>query len=197
MLCVLPLFPSRASCSRSAFFSPLRAPARRTPPVTFNDLKGTTIKAIVIYSQSFRRPADDRVRHVTNTQTITLNIGSDNQIEQMHAVDITAPDGRPVGNNSFKGKFTLNKPRKGTFGEIIWLFDEGKLVRLQTFESGGRRVTLTFKRTPTGLACAIDAPFAREEGAGNLQTTAAVGGGKVELLSMKQASTNCQVEKGS
>jgi hypothetical protein len=85
--------------------------------------------------------------------------------------------------------------RKGTFGEIIWLFDEGKLTRLRTLESGGRRVTLTFKRTPTGITCAIDALFAREQGAGNLQTTAVGGGGKIKLLSMKQASTTCRVEK--
>jgi hypothetical protein len=170
------------------------AGAQDAKPITFEDLQGTTINATVIYAQTFRRLDEDRIRNNTNTQTITLKIGPGDHIGQIHTVSITAPDGRHVGNNSFAGKFELNKPRKGTFGEIIWLFDDDKLVRLQTFESGGRRITLTFKRTPAGLTCSVDAPFARED-SGAVQTTGAVGGMKIQLLSMKQTSTNCRVDK--
>lgn len=173
------------------------ADATRAQDITFDNLKGSTVVATVVYAQTFRRLDNDRIVNNTNTQTIRLTISPDGEIDQVHSVSITAPNGRHVGDNSFNAKFALNKPRKGLFGEMIWLFDEGKLVRLQTFESGGRRVTLTFKRAAGGLGCAVEAPFAREGDNETVKSKAAVGGDfKIQWISVKQSSSNCRVEKG-
>jgi hypothetical protein len=173
----------------------LAASAAHAQPVTFDDLKGTTIVANVVYAQTFRRLHDGQVVTNTNAQTITLKIGTGSDIDQTHVVSITAANGRHIGSTKLQATFTLNKPQKGKFGEVVWFFDEGKLVRLQTFASGGRRVSISFKRSGGGLGCSVDAPFAREDGAGTMQTTAAVGGFKIEWLSVKQTSASCRIGK--
>lgn len=171
------------------------ASAAMAQPVTFLDLDGQVVTATVVYDRTLRRLDNGRVVNNTSTQTITLTIGPGNLIDQVHAVAVTGADGRPRGSNSFSGTFELNKPRKGRGGEVIWIFDDGKLVRLQTFETGGRRVTIAFKRSPAGLTCSIDAPFAKEEGADTIQNQAALGNFKVQLLSVKQGKTQCSVAK--
>jgi hypothetical protein len=181
------------------FLVPLAAlismvPRAEAQPVTFQDLDSHVVTATIVYARTLRRLDDGRVVNNTSTQTITLTIGPGDRIDQVHAVAVTGPDGRPRGNTSFSATFELNKPRKGRTGEVIWLFDEGKLVRLQTFESGGRRITMAFTKSPTGLSCTIDAPFARE-GEEPIQNRAALGNFKVQLLNVRLTSARCRVER--
>ena len=163
--------------------------------IAFADLRDHTITASVIYAQTIRRLDDGRILNNQNRQTVTLKIRPGDLIDQVHNVTIVAPNGREVGSNATSATFELNKPRKGRFGEIIWLYDQGNLVRLQTFETGGRRITISFKRSGSGFACSVAAPFAKEEGAGDLKTEAAVGRTKIEILNAKQTSTSCKVAK--
>lgn len=165
--------------------------------VAFVDLQGTTINATVNYDQTLRNLGTGQVFSNSNQQSIKLRVGPGEELDQVFTVTIIASNGRVVGSNSFPAKLTLNKPKQGKSGHMLWTFDGGKLTWLQTFESGGRRITISFKRSADGLSCSVEAPFAREQGAGSMQTNAAVGNFKMEWLNVKQASSNCRVEKSS
>jgi hypothetical protein len=163
--------------------------------VTFSDLDGQTVIASFTYSQTIRRIEENRVLTNENRQTVTLKIGPGNRIDQEHRVQIVAPNGREVGVDVATLTAELNRPRKWGHGELVWLFDQGQLVRLQTFDKGGRKITIAFKRGPSGLTCTVEAPFSKEEGAGAITTTAAVGKVKIEILSAKVHSNACRVAR--
>lgn len=163
--------------------------------VTFADLDGQTVTASFTYTQTIRRIEENRVLTNENRQTVTVKIGPGNRIEQEHRVQIVAPNGREVGVDVATMTAELNRPRKWRRGELVWLFDQGQLVRLQTFDSGGRKITIAFKRGPSGLTCTVEAPFSKEEGAGVISTTAAVGKVKIEILSAKVHSNACRVAR--
>jgi hypothetical protein len=167
----------------------------QAPAVTFADLEGQTVTASFTYSQTIRRVAENRVLTNENRQTVILKIGPGNRIEQEHRVQIVAPNGREVGVDVATMTAELNKPRKWRHGELVWLFDQGQLVRLQTFDKGGRKITIALKQGPSGLTCTVDAPFSKEDGAGAITTTAAVGKVKIEILSAKVHSNACRVAR--
>jgi len=170
-------------------------PLAQAQAVTFADLDGQTVTASFTYSQTIRRVAENRVLTNENRQTVTLKIGPGNRIEQEHRVQIVAPNGREVGADVARMTAELNKPRKWRHGELVWLFDQGQLVRLQTFDKGGRKITIALKRGPSGLTCTVDAPFSKEDGAGAITTTAAVGKVRIEILSAKVHSNACRVAR--
>jgi hypothetical protein len=79
---------------------------------------------------------------------------------------------------------------------MVFVFENESLVRLQTFNKGGRKITISFKRTPSGLACSVEAPFSKEEGAGNaVDTTSQTTRQRIEILSAKTISSSCRVAK--
>ncbi len=164
--------------------------------VTFEDLEGQTVTASFVYAQTIRRLDDQRVLNNENRQTMTLRIGPGSRIDQEYKVQIVAPNGREVG--TFNGHISaeLNKPTKWRHGEMVFLFDQGSLVRLQTFDTGGRKITVTFKRGKFGIDCSVDAPFSKEEGAGSaVNTTSMVAPAKIEILSARTTSSACRVAK--
>src|SRR5204862_5697975 len=54
-------------------------------------------------------------------------------------------------------------------GHTVWAFMNGSLTFLRTFESGGRMINIKFSGGSAGLTCTINAPFAREVGAGPIR----------------------------
>lgn len=164
--------------------------------VTFEELENQTVTASFVYAQTIRRLDDQRVLNNENRQTMTLRIGPGNKIDQEFKVQIVAANGREVG--AFTGNISaeLNKPTKWRHGEMVFLFEQGSLVRLQTFDTGGRKITVTFKRGKFGIDCSVDAPFSKEEGAGSaVNTTSMVGPQKIEILNAKTVSSACRVAK--
>ena len=163
--------------------------------IAFAELHGHTVTASFVYAQKIRRLDDGRIINNQNQQTVTLKIGPGERLDQTHAVRIIAPNGREVGSDSRSMTLQLNKPSKWRHGEIIWVYEKAALVRLQTFESGGRRITVSFKRNGPGFACSVEAPFAKEEGSGDTKTQAAVGGTKITILDARQTSSSCRVAR--
>lgn len=172
-------------------------PAQATAQaVTFDDLQGQTVTASFVYEQTIRRLEDQRVLNNENRQTMTLKIGPGNRIDQEYRIQIVAQNGREVGN--FKGNIAaeLNKPTRWQHGEMVFLFENDSLVRLQTFDKGGRKITVTFKRGKFGLDCSVDAPFSKEAGAGGgVDTTSQTTRQRIEIISAKVKSTACRVAK--
>ena len=155
-----------------------------------------TVTRSFIYEQTIRRLEDQRVLNNENRQTMTLKIGPGNRIDQEYRVQIVAQNGREVGNFTGNIAAELNKPTKWQHGEMVFLFENGSLVRLQTFDKGGRKITVTFKRGKFGLDCSVDAPFSKEEGAGGgIDTTSQTTRQRIEILSAKVESSACRVAK--
>jgi hypothetical protein len=164
--------------------------------VSFEELENQTVTASFIYEQTIRRLEDKRVLNNENRQTMILKIGPGNKIDQEYKVQIVAPNGREVGGYAGNISAELNKPTKWRHGEMVFLFDQGSLVRLQTFDAGGRKITVTFKRGKFGIDCSVDAPFSKEEGAGSaVSTPGAVDRRQIEILSAKVKTSACRVAK--
>ena len=56
-------------------------------------------------------------------------------------------------------------------------------------------VSIAFARGPEGLTCKADEAFARENGRGPIILDSPVGAGEVQILSAKQTSSLCRVQK--
>jgi hypothetical protein len=164
--------------------------------VTFADLQSQTVTASFIYDQTIRRLDDQRVLNNENRQTMTLKIGPGNRIDQEYKIQIVAQNGREVGNFTGNLVAELNKSTRWQHGELVFLFENASLVRLQTFDKGGRKITVTFKRGKFGLDCSVDAPFSKEEGSsGSVDTTSQTTRQRIEILSAKVKSSACRVAK--
>lgn len=173
-------------------------PAAKAQDITYKDLQGHTVTASFVYAQTIKLlEQDGRIINNENRQTMTLKLRPDELIDQNYKVQIVARDGREVGG--FSGNLTaqLNKPTRWQHGELLFTLDGNDLVRLQTFDKGGRKITVSLARAKNRFTCKVDAPFAREEGGGTpvSATTSQVGRQKIEVLSVKMVRSNCQVAK--
>jgi hypothetical protein len=164
--------------------------------VTFADLAGQTVTANFVYAQTVRLLDQDRTVNNESRTTVTLAIGPGNHIAQEYRIQVVAPNGREISNFTGQIKAELNKPTKWQFGEMVFLFENDSLIRLQTFKKGGRKITVSFKRAPSGLACSVEAPFSKEEGAGSgVDTTSQGNRQRIEILSAKTTASSCRVSK--
>jgi hypothetical protein len=179
-------------------FGPLIAlPAlAQAQAITFADLDGHTVTASFTYAQNVRLLDQNRTVNNESRQTMTLAIGPADRLAQEYKIRVVAQNGREVG--SFTGHINaeLNKPTRWQHGELIFVFENDSLIRLQTFQKGGRKITVSFKRAPSGLTCAVDAPFSKEEGAGRgIDTQSQTTRQRIEILSVKTISSSCRVTK--
>jgi hypothetical protein len=169
----------------------------QTQAVTFADLEGQTVTAQFTYAQTVKLlEAGNRVVNNENRQTMTLAIAPGGHIAQEYRIQVVAQNGREVGAFNGKIKAELNKPTKWQHGEMVFVFENGSLVRLQAFKTGGRKITVSFKRAPAGLTCSVDAPFSKEAGAGSaIDTTSQTNRQRIEILSAKTVSSSCRVAR--
>lgn len=177
----------------------LTAPAlAQAQPVTFADLENHTVTANFVYAQTVRILDQGRTVNNENRQTMTLAIRPGGRIDQQYRIQIVARNGREVGGFTGSIKAQLNRPTRWQHGDMVFVFENSSLVRLQTFNKGGRKITVSFKRTPAGLVCSVEAPFSKEDGAGSaVDTTSQTTRQRIEILTAKTVSSSCQVEKSS
>jgi hypothetical protein len=165
-------------------------------PVSFTDLENQTVTASFVYGQTVRILDQGRTVNNESRQTMTLAIGPGGRINQEYRIRIVAQNGREVGAFTGNIKAELNKPTRWQHGEMVFVFENSSLIRLQTFNKGGRKITVTFKRGPAGLTCSVDAPFSKEEGAGSaVDTTSQTTRQRIEILTAKTVSSSCRVDK--
>jgi hypothetical protein len=165
-------------------------------PVTFAELQGTTIEAIVVYQQVRRRGGE--AFSGQSRQTWRTVIGPGDAIQSTSSTTASGPRG--TGTSAPRtGSFVLGKPRAVSDlggGDAVWVFTNGTLNYLRTYRgAGGYKRTFTFARTGAGLTCRVRTAFAREDGVGRIDFEAPVGNGRVEILSSKQISSSCRVSK--
>jgi hypothetical protein len=154
------------------------------------------VTANFVYGQNVRLLDQNRTVNNENRQTMTLAIGPGPRIAQEYKIQIVAQNGREVGGFTGHIKAELNKPTRWQHGEMVFVFENDSLIRLQTFNKGGRKITISFKKSPTGLTCSVTAPFSKEEGAGGaVDTTSQTTKQRIEILSAKTISSSCRVAK--
>lgn len=164
--------------------------------VTFAELEGQTITASFAYAQTVRLLDQGRTVNNQSRQTMTLAIGPGGRIAQEYKIQVVAQNGREVGGFTGHINAELNKPTKWQHGEMVFVFENDSLIRLQTFRKGGRKITVSFKRAPSGLTCSVEAPFSKEEGAGSaVDTTSQTNRQRIEILSAKTVSSSCRVAR--
>jgi hypothetical protein len=175
----------------------MAAPAlAQAQAVTFADLEGHTVTASFVYGQNVRLLDQDRTVNNESRQTMTLAIAPGGRIAQEYKIQIVAQNGREVGGFTGHLKAELNKPTKWQHGDMVFVFENNSLIRLQTFNKGGRKITVSFKRSPSGLTCSVEAPFSKEEGAGSaVDTTSQTTRQRIEILSAKTISSSCRVAR--
>ena len=165
-------------------------------PVTFEELENYRIAAFFIYERTIRRIEENRIVKNESRNNITLTIRPENRIDQEFKNQTVAFSGREISSATGNISVVLNKPTKSRNGEMVFVFDQGSLIRLQTFDSGGRKITFAFKRDRSGFACTVDAPFSKEEGTGGaISTTSNRDNQRIEILAAKVTKSSCQVFK--
>jgi hypothetical protein len=82
-------------------------------------------------------------------------------------------------------------------GHALWVFENGKLIVLQTFKAGAFKATIAFSRRAEGFGCTIHSGFARETGVAAFEWnwTSPIVGGDIRMKSIKPVSSSCQVTR--
>lgn len=162
--------------------------------LSFADLQGAVIESRIVDQNRVRH--EGVIRHNSVHVDHKITIGPGDTITHAIRRTAVAPDGRILGGGTGGGSFELGKPKKMRLGNAVWIFLDGQLTFLGTVESGARRLTWSFKRSNGGLACSVvAAPWAREQGAGDLRTDAIGRPGKIEILESKVISSTCRIGK--
>ena len=85
---------------------------------------------------------------------MTLRIGPGNRIDQEYRIQIVAQNGREVGGFTGNISAELNKPTRWQHGEMVFVFENNSLIRLQTFDKGGRKITSLSSAASSGWIAA-------------------------------------------
>ena len=171
---------------------PLDVPAQ---PVLFEELENHKIDAYFVYTRTVRRIEENRIAKNESHNNLELRILPGNRIEQTYTAKTVTLTGREVRHFTSSRSLELNKPTHSRSGEMIFLFDQSTLIRLQTFNSGGRKIAIAFTRRGSGFACSVDAPFSREEGTEGATDTTSFDGQRIQIVSAMVKKSSCSVSK--
>jgi len=98
--------------------------------------------------------------------------------------------GRVVNFNLARPSET--KSRGG--GHQLWIFENGVLTFLRTYEGGGMKATFAMNRNATGFNCTTNVVWPREVGISSIKTRSDVDQTVLELLSTKQIASSCRIK---
>jgi hypothetical protein len=164
-------------------------------PVSFDDLKGVVIETRFLRQQTLLREG----REVSNQfQTdLKIEIGSPDRIHQTISQTAYTARGTRKGK-TMSGSWTLEHPQETTTrggGHSVWIFADGTLTFLRTYQGGALKRFFTFTRISAGLACTGGENFAREQGVRGIVLNSGIDGVPTVILSTKPVSSTCRVAK--
>jgi hypothetical protein len=164
-------------------------------PVGINDLEGAAIKASTIHERVLRRDGKERQDKFRIDWSVRFL-----SKETIHA-SIFATSYNARGTHSKKNEATVNlarpketKSRGG--GHMLWVFENGVLTFLRTFQGGGMKASFAVTRTSAGFTCSANASWPREVGVRSIMLKSFVDEQPMEILSEKFISSTCQVTLG-
>jgi hypothetical protein len=161
--------------------------------VTLADLDGAVIEATTVHDQVGVLNGTRLPNRLVQDRKITIGPGPTLQ----NTIVDTISSERGTRVRQISGTFTINKPMEiGSYGggHGVYIFANGSLTFLRTHQSGGFKSEITFHRSSAGLTCSIGWGFARENGTGEVEISAAIGG-SWKLVSSKQISSSCRVTR--
>jgi len=109
-------------------------------PVTFEELENHRVTASFVYARTIRRMEENRIVKNEQRSTITLTIRPENRIHQEAKVQVVTLNGREIGNFTGNLSAELNTPRQWRNGDMVFVFEQGNLIRLQTFDRVAERL---------------------------------------------------------
>jgi hypothetical protein len=180
-----------------SFLAALPTPAL-AQNITLDDLQGVTIHTVNSYEGTFKNDYGTAPGQFDAKGEIRIGPGSSIRTTSTRNVRVDAPKGTKNSQLSRENSGKIGTPLQASdkSGNILWVLDGNTLTRLRTFEVGGNLLKISFSKSASGLKCSVSAPFASEVGAGNTRDTSAMpGGGKVEILNVRQTRSSCRVTK--
>jgi hypothetical protein len=175
--------------------APALASSAKAQSLTLESLQGTAISTRVRFSGTFRNPKGT----VPGTIVVTtqIRIGPGDALEVKHSRTATAhtPAGDKTGTLTRNLSAKIGTPGKTVDTNYVWLLDGDQLVNLNVREVGGYKTVITFERAGEKLSCKVTSSYVPEVGAGPGKTTSAARGGKVEMLTQRQTSSDCKVNR--
>jgi hypothetical protein len=159
--------------------------------LTLDDLKGISIQTRATYNMRIRREQGEFSPQATHV--MKLKISDEGRIVGETVRTTTTPRG--PRSRTHKMNARIGKPGDSPAGgQGLWLIDGDKLVLLRTFDTGGFKAEIEFKRTGAAMTCIYRAPFVREEGKAGIRRESVIGG-PVTILSATQTSSDCKVSR--
>ena len=166
--------------------------------LSLDDLQGITIHTSVSYVGRFRNARGEAPGGFTTRGEIKIGPGAAIATKFVRDTYADTPRGRVTGSLTRSGTTEIGKSREMNDGSgaVVWLIEGQSLVALRVYEVGGVAIRIKFEKAGTDYVCSVDAPMAREVGAGPTKDKSAMqGGGKVEVISAKVTASSCRVSK--
>jgi hypothetical protein len=187
------------SClSLSLVLNVLAPSAWAQQPVTAADLVGSTVKVSVTSDRVMRR---DGRQFPNRYQTDwTIDFISEDTIRPTfigtsyspRATNKTPPEG---GRLIVLGQPNEINSRGG--GHRLWIFNDGVLTFLRTYEGGSMKATIAVTRSGEGFSCTASVSWPREVGVQTIRLRSFVDNASIEIVSAKQSASSCKISKGT
>jgi hypothetical protein len=162
--------------------------------VTLLDLEGTVVEVRSKRAQQVRRKGREFSNQLESELRIEFKAGGTTHIA---IASTTYGKGGVRKGKARSGMWTLDQARtlkSHGGGHGVWLFENGTLTNLRTYQGGALKRTITFAQGSNGLSCRATESMAREDGVTCL-ILAGSDGRPSQILSFKQISSTCRVTK--
>jgi hypothetical protein len=165
-------------------------------PVTLKDLQGSVMEASTTHDRVVRREGRERANKYQLAWKIRF-ISADSIHTSTVATSYTA---RGTFSNKNEVTVDLARPRETKSrggGHVLWLFEDGVLTFLRTYQGGGMKATFAVTRKGEGLDCTAKAIWPREVGVPSIMLRSFVDNKPVEVLSERQIASSCRITMDS
>ena len=166
----------------------LTTPAATQTP-RFSDLEGLLIEANWVEHFKWRYVGADRLNDTSSPRSLKMAIAPGGNITHSIArkagphTRTTDGDG-PLGKVFSSGKFTNR-----------WMFEDGKLVYVETLIEGARRLTIAVEKSGDKWSCTLSAALAREQGKGQVISWHLADNKPTEMTDIAVQKGECKIGK--
>jgi len=167
-------------------------------PVAAADLVGSVMRLSVTNDRIMRREGR---QYPDKYQTDwTIEFVSEDAIRATFVGTVYGPRGiskTPVetGGLILLGH-AIETPSRGG-GTFTWLFENGVLSFVRTYEVGAMKATFEVSRTDRGFACTATVSWPKEVGKPSIVLRSFVDNSKVEIMTAKQSTSSCAISKAA
>jgi hypothetical protein len=162
--------------------------------VTLADLEGALVEVRFLRQQTISREGRELSNQFQND--LKIEIGPADTIRQTNSPTAYTTRGTRTGKTT-SGSWTLERPQETPTrggGHGIWIFADGTLTFLRTFQGGALKRVFAFTRGAGGLTCTATQTFAREQGVRGIVLDSGIDNVPTVILSTKPISAMCRIK---